>query len=100
MCIDSYKRAWRYFRTHSFSHDEKRNLRLGGIVSIYGISFAVEKFLLHNGNPLSDGWWAVIYGTFALISTYWWFEDAIFDLWETHTTEDDELYAKRQAARK
>lgn len=97
MVREQHKRAWRYFKAHKFSHDEKRNLRLGAIVSVYGITFAVEKFLLHLGTPLSDGWWAVIYGTCALVSTLWWFEDAILDLWENYTTEDDELYQKDQA---
>ena len=92
MSLEKYKRAWRYFRAHKFTPDEKRNLRLGLIVSLYGITFAVEKLLLHLGTPLSDGWWAVIYGTCALFSTVWWFEDAILDLWEQYTTEDDILY--------
>lgn len=86
------KKAWCYFRRHKFSQDDKRNLRLGGIVSLYGISFAVEKGLNTFGMPQSDLFWFVVYGIFALISTFWWFEDAVLDLWEKHTTEDDELY--------
>jgi hypothetical protein len=85
-------KAWCYFRRHQFSPDEKRNLRLGGIVSLYGISFAVEKGLNTFGMPQSDLCWFVVYGLFAVVSTYWWFEDVVLDLWEKHTTEDDELY--------
>ena len=86
------KKAWCYFKTHKLSHDDRRNLRLGGIVSLYGISFAVEKGLNFVGMPLSDMWWFLIYGGFALVSAYWWVEDSILDIWERHTTEDDELY--------
>lgn len=87
------KKAWNYFLRHKFSQDDLRNLRLGGIVSIYGISFALEKGLNTFGMPQSDLCWFLVYGVLALLSTYWWFEDAILDLWEKHTTEDDELYA-------
>lgn len=87
------KKAWRYFRKHKYSKDDIRNLRLGGVVALYGMSFAVEKGLLALGTPLSDLWWFLIYGCFALVSTFWWLEDAILDIWEKHTTEDDELYA-------
>ena len=86
------KKAWCYFRQHQFTPDDRRNLRLGGIVSLYGISFAVEKGLNNLGLPLSDLCWFFIYGSFALLSTYWWAEDSILDLWEKYTTEDDELY--------
>lgn len=88
----AFKKACKYIRQHKFTRDERRNLRLGGVVSIYGISFAVEKGLLAAGTPISDFWWCVIYGVFALVATLWWAEDAILDIWENHTTEDDELY--------
>jgi hypothetical protein len=94
---EMYKKAWCYFKTHKFTPDDARNLRLGAIVSMYGISFAVEKFLLMIGSPLPDSWWFLIYGFFAVLATYWWFEDAVFDLWEKYTTEDDELYARQQS---
>lgn len=90
--MKKYLLAYRFFRRHSLSQDEKRNLRLGGVVSIYGISFAVEKLCIVIGHPLADFWWFVIYGTLALISLIWWIEDIILDMWEHHTTEDDELY--------
>lgn len=92
MVLQKYKRAWAYFKRHTLNHDERRNKRLGAVVSLYGVSFAVEKLLLGLGTPLSDMWWFGIYGSFALISTFWWVEDFILDLWEVHTTEDDELY--------
>jgi hypothetical protein len=37
-----YKKALAYVKRHKFTSDEKRNFRLGGVVSAYGISFAVE----------------------------------------------------------
>ena len=91
-----YRFAWRYFKQHQFSQDDRRNMRLGGIVSAYGLSFAIEKLLLGIGNPIPDIWWFVIYGSFALLSTFWWLEDSILDLWERHTTEDDDLYRTRR----
>lgn len=90
--MKKYLLAWRYFCRHSFSKNDKRNLRLGGIVSVYGLSFAVEKLLLGIGYPLADIWWFCIYGAFGLLSTWWWVEDALLDLWEEHTNEDDVLY--------
>jgi hypothetical protein len=86
------KHACSYLKRHKFTHDERRNIRLGGIVSLYGIAFATEKLLNVIGYPLSDMLWMLIYGGFALISTYWWAEDFVLDLWEKYTTEDDELY--------
>jgi len=86
------KKAWSYFLQHRFSHDDRRNLRLGGIVSLYGISFAVEKGLNAFGMPQTDMCWFIVYGAFALLSSYWWFEDVVLDLWEKNTTEDEELY--------
>jgi hypothetical protein len=97
MMIEKYKRAWRYCKNHKFTHDEKRNMRLGALVSVYGISFAVEKYFLGFDTPVSDKVWCIVYGVFAVLATYWWFEDAVLDLWEKYTTEDDEMYAKEQA---
>jgi hypothetical protein len=87
-----YKKALAYFKRHKFSPDEKRNFRLGGVVSAYGLSFALEKAMLANGTPWADSTWFIIYGVFAVIATYWWVEDFMFDLWEQYTEEDDEFY--------
>lgn len=84
-----FRLALRYLKRHKFDHDDIRNFRLGGIVSLYGISFAVEKFFLAIGDPVSDFWWMVIYGLLALLSCWFWLEDAILDLWEDHTDEDE-----------
>lgn len=95
-----YKLAWRYFKNHKFTQDEKRNLRLGGVVSVYGFAFAAEKLFIIAGNQLNDYWWFAIYGICAALSFYWWFEDLIFDIWEKYTTEDDELYAQATISQK
>ena len=87
-----YKKAFAYFKRHKFSHDEKRNFRLGGVVSAYGISFAVEKYFLAYRTPYPDEVWFWVYIIFALVSLFWWLEDFVMDLWEQYTTEDDELY--------
>ncbi len=92
--MNKYTLAWRYFCRHKFRNDDKRNLRLGGVVSVYGISFAVEKLLLTIGYPLSDRCWFVIYGILALLCTWWWIEDSLLDMWEQNTTEDDEIYGE------
>lgn len=89
-----YKLAWNYLKRHKFDHGDIRNFRLGGIVSLYGIAFAAEKTLLVMGSPLSDFWWMVIYGFFALASLWFWLEDSILDLWEEHTFEDEVLEGK------
>ncbi|AKE44833.1 hypothetical protein AU106_gp202 [Sinorhizobium phage phiM9] len=89
-----YKLAFNYFKRHKFNHGDIRNFRLGGIVSVYGLSFAAEKFLLAIGSPLSDFWWTVIYGVFAAASLWFWLEDAILDLWEENTFEDEVLEGK------
>jgi hypothetical protein len=89
-----YKKALAYFKRHKFSPDEKRNFRLGGVVSAYGISFAVEKYFLAYRTPFSDKVWFWVYIIFALFSLFWWLEDFIMDLWEQYTTEDDELYTR------
>ena len=83
--------ALRYFLRHKMTRDDKRNFRLGGIVSLYGISFAVEKMLIVLGKPLSDEVWFLTYLGLSLLSVWLWFEDSVLDLWEKHTEEDDEL---------
>lgn len=90
--MKKYILAWRFLRRHKMNHDERRNIRLGGVVSVYGISFSIEKLLLWAGTPLSDGWWCIIYGCLAIICTAWWLEDIVLDMWEHHTTEDEILY--------
>lgn len=87
-----YRLALRFILRHKFTRDEKRNIRLGLVVSIYGFLFALEKAFIVFWHPLSDGFWFVTYGICALLSFVWWLEDSIFDAWEHHTTEDDELY--------
>jgi hypothetical protein len=91
-----YKKALAYFKRHKMTPDEKRNFRLGGIVSAYGISFAVEKFFLGYRTPYSDKVWCWVYGIFAAISLFWWLEDFIMDLWEQYTEEDDEFYESQR----
>jgi hypothetical protein len=95
MKMMKYKLAWRYFWTHKFDPDDKRNLRLGGVVSAYGISFAMEKLFLAMAYPLPDLVWFIVYGLFALLATFWWLEDILLDFWEENTTEDDEIYNER-----
>lgn len=46
------------------------------------------------GQPLPDLWWMTIYGVLALVSTLWWFEDVVLEMWEKYTTEDDRIYAR------
>lgn len=77
-----YVIALQYLSRHKYDHGDIRNLRLGAIVSLYGIAFAVEKVVIH------DWLWAIVYGIFAFVSTIFWIEDAILDLWEDHTNED------------
>ena len=89
-----YKKALAHFKRHKFSSDEKRNFRLGGVVSAYGISFAVEKYFLAYRTPYPDEVWFWVYIIFALVSLFWWLEDFVMDLWEQYTTEDDELYTQ------
>lgn len=91
-----YRLALSYLKRHKFDHGDMRNFRLGGLVSVYGLSFAIEKFLLAIGSPLSDAWWTAIYGVMAVASLWFWLEDAILDLWEEHTFEDEVLEGKGQ----
>jgi len=90
--MNRYKMAFSYFRRHKFTQNDRRNFRLGGVVSAYGISFAIEKFFLGYMTPLSDKVWFWVYGLFAVICTFWWLEDFLLDIWEENTTEDDEIY--------
>lgn len=80
----TFRKAAAFCWNHKLTADEKRNFRLGGLLSLYGTSFAVEKFLLAIGSPLSDTWWCVIYGACALLATVWWLEDYVMDVWESY----------------
>jgi len=73
---------YRSLRGKRLTADDKRNLRLGGIVSVYGVMFAVEKALIVFGVPQPDWEWMWIYGMLAMIATYWWIDDYLRDLWE------------------
>lgn len=89
--VKRLKYACAYLKRHKFNHNDKRNLRLGGVVSAYGISFALEKLFIVLSFPLPDIIWLTFYGLFAILSTIWWVEDALLDLWEENTTEDEQL---------
>ncbi|MES2387179.1 MAG: hypothetical protein V4543_04190 [Bacteroidota bacterium] len=96
MLSQKHKNAWNYFKNHKFTHDDKRNIRLGAIVSLYGVSFSIEKLMSYLNRDLSDGWWFIIYGVFALLSCFWWVEDALLDIYEANDAKDNYLKAKGQ----
>lgn len=80
--------AFHFIMKMGLTADDKRNLRLGGIVSVYGISFAIEKWFIVIGRAQPDWEWLLIYGGLAILCTYWWIDDFIRDLWERYHPAD------------
>lgn len=74
-----------FLRSYTFTPDDKRNFRLGLIMSVYGMAFAAEKAFIVFYEPVSDTAWLIVYGALASLATYWWLEDFIMDLWEKAT---------------
>jgi hypothetical protein len=79
------------FHNISLSSDHRRNLKVLIIASLLNISFAIEKILLSNDINLGDPFWAFVYGSLAVYTTYVATIDYIFDVVEDSERPGDHL---------